>query len=357
MKKEQKQQVIPLFGQGSTEIRKINKNFFDNSGLKNGLWYSGGKIVGNSSGWYVCFRVIGGKTYYISKKNGRTQNEALGLYACTTKVSPKEGTEVLDEWINSLGDYKELKIETSPNANYLFIGLAAGNTSVVTETIQALAVEELQAEIGNTKTDHKEHQQADYLLYIQQEMLKGDYFIKEVDGWKEVHGFGKYIFTGLEEYIKSPLASEEYLRSYIRTSIVSNMKTNGKMFTTRFKDIGMYSSTTTGNRIACSPQFHTQISVEYLEENTAEAYKALLAKWKTEGNPLVAFYELATPTKLACTEEQSAVLEELSNLDLFEGVNNIITVEDIALLKLKYVADTKMYLENYINSKIAESEN
>lgn len=357
MKKEQKQQVIPLFGQGSTEIRKINKNFFDNSGLKNGLWYSGGKIVGNSSGWYVCFRVIGGKTYYISKKNGKTQNSNLTLYACTTEVSPKQGVDILDTWTVSTGEYKELEYSTSENARYLFLGLAAGNSSVITEEIRNLAIEGLQVEIGNTKTDYVEHEQTNYILDIQQEMLTGDYFELTNSGWEEVHGFGKYIFTGLEEYIKSPLSSEEYLRSYIRTSIVSNMKTNGKMLTTRYKDIGMYNASTIGNRIACSPQFHTQISVEYLEENTAEAYKALLAKWKTEGNPLVAFYELATPTKLACTEEQSAVLEELSNLDLFEGVNNIITVEDIALLKLKYVADTKMYLENYINSKIAESEN
>lgn len=250
-----------------------------------------------------------------------------------------------------------MEYSTSKNAKYLFLGLVAGTASVVTEEIRNLAIEGLQVEIVSSKTNYVEHQQTDYLLYIQQEMLTGDYFELTNSGWKEVHGFEKYIFTGLEEYIKSPLSSEEYLRSYIRTSIVSNMKTNGKMLTTRYKDIGMYNASTIGNRIACSPQFHTQISVEYLEENTAEAYKALLAKWKTEGNPLVAFYELATPTKLACTEEQSAVLEELSNLDLFEGTNNIITAEDIALLKLKYVANAKMYVDTQIDERLSNIEN
>ena len=71
---------------------------------------------------------------------------------------------------------------------------------------------------------------------------------------------------------------------------------------------------------------------------------------------MVVYYELATPTKLPCTAEQSAVLEELSNLDLFDGTNNIITAEDIALLKLKYALDVKTYVNNLIASQTTESE-
>ena len=82
------------------------------------------------------------------------------------------------------------------------------------------------------------------------------------------------------------------------------------------------------------------------ELTTANEFKQQLTNWKNEGNPLVVYYPLETPTKLACTEQQSAVLEELSNLDLFEGVNNIITAEDIALLKLSYIQQTNEKIKN-----------
>ena len=196
-------------------------------------------------------------------------------------------------------------------------------------------------------------EETDYLLYIQQEMLSGDYFVKEADGWKEVHNFGKYVFDGTENYIKSPLSDDDYLKTYANTAIISTeeIKFDGKMFATRYKNIGIYSSSTTDNRIACRSQLHTQISTEFLTENTAEAYKALLAEWKNEGKPLAVFYELINQIKLACTEAQSAVLEELNNLSLFNGVNNIITAEDIALLKLKYALNAKIYIDNLLTKQ------
>ena len=167
-----------------------------------------------------------------------------------------------------------------------------------------------------------------------------------------MHGFGKYVFDGTENYIKSPLSDDDYLKTYTNTPIISaeEIKFDGKMFATRYKNIGIYSSSTTDNRIACRSQLHTQISTEFLTENTAEAYKALLTEWKNEGNPLVVFYELINPTKLACTEAQSAVLEELNNLDLYKPVTNIITTEDIALLKLKYSLDVETYVDNKLNT-------
>ena len=87
------------------------------------------------------------------------------------------------------------------------------------------------------------------------------------------------------------------------------------------------------------------------ELSTADEFKQQLTNWKNEGNPLVVYYPLETPTKLACTEQQSAVLEQLSNLDLFEGVNNIITTEDIALLKLKYALNAKIYIDNLLTKQ------
>ena len=344
------------YGQGSTLISKINKNFYDKTNaIQRGLWGNNNSNLINTNyvGWYVIVKIIGGKTYTISRKNGEEENSYLQLAGTSTADFPANGVEMLNRWTQDLqNNGKKLQIQTAENANYLLIGLAAGQISEITEEVQTLAMEELMVNIEDTATNYVEHQQTDYLLYIQQEMLQGDYFIKEADGWKEVHGFGKYVFDGTENYVKSPLSDDDYLKAYTNTATISaeEIKFDGKMFATRYKNIGIYSSSTTDNRIACRSQLHTQISTEFLTENTAEAYKALLAKWKNEGNPLVVFYELINPTKLACTETQSAVLEELNNMDLFEGVNNIITAEDIALLKLKYSLDVKSYVDNKISS-------
>lgn len=87
------------------------------------------------------------------------------------------------------------------------------------------------------------------------------------------------------------------------------------------------------------------------ELTTIDEFKQQLANWNNNGKPLIVYYPLETPTKLACTEEQSAVLEELNNLDLFNGVNNIITTEDIALLKLKYALNAKIYIDNLLTKQ------
>ena len=107
-----------------------------------------------------------------------------------------------------------------------------------------------------------------YVLPIQQEMLKGDYFLKELDIWKEVHNWQK-------------------IDSY-----------NGESITTDY--ISTTGSLTTGATV---------------------------------------FYKLQTPKKIPCTEEQSKILNQLNALDLFEGVNDITTTENIALLQLKYVSN------------------
>lgn len=66
------------------------------------------------------------------------------------------------------------------------------------------------------------------------------------------------------------------------------------------------------------------------------------------------YYVSDTTTELDLTEEQKQVLNELNNIELFKGVNNIYTEQDLALLQLNYTADTKMYIDNKISSQKKE---
>ena len=119
------------------------------------------------------------------------------------------------------------------------------------------------------KIENKDRTQTKvYTLPIQKEMLTGDYFTKETDGWKEIH-----VWEKIDSY-------------------------NGETITTDY--ISTTGTLTTGATV---------------------------------------YYKLQTAVKLNCTEEQIEVLEQLNNLELFEGINYISTTENIALLKLKYATN------------------
>lgn len=142
---------------------KHGKNLYKGQQIINGLWTSGTTVASNSNGWYIVIPIIGGYTYTVSRKNGKANNSDLALGALSTATYPVNGTNIVDKWVLNSVDSKELTIKTSKNANYLFIGLVAGNTSVVTDTVKELALEELQIEIGN-KTDYKAPIENDILV-------------------------------------------------------------------------------------------------------------------------------------------------------------------------------------------------
>ena len=194
---------------------------------------------------------------------------------------------------------------------------------------------------STTSTDYEEHQEDNYILPIQQEMLNGDYFELEEDGWKEVHGWNKLTFTGNENLNKSGSATDEVF--------VATLDINDGIEEKGYSNYFKYSNgIAIGNFLVYNNGSNIRFCVDGTEITTIEQFKVLLQQKNSEGNPLYVFYKSATPTKLACTEEQSAVLDKLNNLDLFKNTNNIITTEDIALLKLNYVVDTKTYVDNKI---------
>lgn len=244
---------------GSTEISKINKNIYDIT-----KYPFTNRIAYNSSGEQVFWAGYCGILDYFSVK-GNTQytfsNNLNKPIYCGLVFYNK------DKQVISAISTNTTTFTTPENCKYI-------RFAIQSDTLPTW----VQIEVGNTATSNVEHQQEDYLLYIQQEMLEGDYFVKEEDGWKEVHGWNK-----IESY-------------------------NGESITT-----------------------------EYIS-TTGELTIGATIFYKTE------------QYKLPCTEEQIAVLEELNNLDLYKPVTNIITTEDIALLKLKYSLDVETYVDNKLNT-------
>lgn len=315
-------------GQGSTKISKINKNFFNIN--KYPFTQS---VAYNSSGERIFWSgYCGILDYFPVKENTQyTFSNNLNKPILYGLVFYSEEKQIISAITSNTTTFT-----TPEKCKYI-------RFAIQSDTLPTW----VQIEIGNTKTSNIEHQQTDYLLYIQQEMLSEDYFVKEADGWKEVHNWDKIIFTGNENWSKSSATIiDRFLLNVSDLTPINNVN-KLDIYSNYFKS-GVYNNSELGYI------WHNgkNLAVNYSDYTTTtlEEFKAKLQELYNAGNPLYAFYKTETSTKLSCTEEQSAVLEELNNLDLFEGVNNIITAEDVALLKLNYIADTKTYIDNKLNT-------
>ena len=167
-------------------------------------------------------------------------------------------------------------------------------------------------------------EETDYLLYIQQEMLNGDYFVKEADGWKEVHIWNKLIFTGQENWDKSGASTDEI---FVATLDIEN-GVDGYGYSNYFRYYGHV-------EIGCFSVYNNGANIRFCVDSSVisdiNRFKTMLADKYNAGNPAYAFYKTTTTTKLSCTEEQNTILNELSNNMSFVGENNIYTSGDLPI--------------------------
>ena len=84
------------------------------------------------------------------------------------------------------------------------------------------------------------------------------------------------------------------------------------------------------------------------DKETLEKFKAYLAEQKTAGTPVKLEYELETEEIEAYTEEQQTQRDQLQNAKTYKTVTNVFT--DNAEVEMNYIADTKTYVDNEINS-------
>lgn len=314
------------YGQGSTKISKINKNIYDIA-----KYPFTNRIAYTSAGEQVFWDgYCGILDYFPVKENTQyTFSNNLNKPILYGLVFYDKDKQFISATTSSTTTFT-----TTEKCEYI-------RFAIQSDTLPSW----VQIEVGATATDYIEHQQEDYLLYIQREMLKEDYFIKEADGWKEAHGIIKIVIDGVNTKARNLklIANNTMIQFAVDSEKALNK--NGIAVSNCFKQSKNWSVI---NTVVISDlgtlYFHCKSDV--ISEITNDAMNALLQQMYEQGNPLICYATATNSEKLTCTKEQSAVLEELNNLELFEGVNNIITTEDIALLKLKYALDVETYVDN-----------
>lgn len=314
------------FGEGTVSTIISNKNLFDkNNYIKiiQGQFTSTGEFNNDTRHITVLIRCKGNLELSVYMKNANKYMS--GTLACFSEM-PNPGVTMPIKISNRPN---ALNIVTPAETKYLAIYLGATfheNWTSMQDIIDSVML--VEGNVSLTSTDYVEHQEQNFTMPVQREMLEGDYFVKEADGWKEVHYRPILTFTGNENFtsaIQNNIIQFSYSMNFVdRTPICNYFKNTTTWWTENTIVVG---SSLDAIYFQCSLTDFPDI----------QTFKNWLTEKYNSGNPVIIYYKLATPTKLPCTEEQSAVLDELNNMDLFDGVNNIITAEDIALLQMTLV--------------------
>lgn len=343
--------------EGTANLAILNEGIIEQNGVTVDIKEGNIKINGtNTTTNTLLFKVgtvklIEGETYYF-KRFGTVNG--TGLYVNNS------GTQT---W----GQSSETSFIAKATGTFGIV-LTVG-TSTINNTIQQILVSKISgrnwiegkvpipsveypSEISTVKDnikiiiDNDNSEQKEYNLVVQQEMLQNDKF--DLLNNKEVHIWKKIILNGTENWQQSSVYNNVF---YL---VINDMMTDinkAELISNQYKYEGYITDTAEIQNNKCYTykqyQFTNNKAVYVRNDNftTLESFKASLAE-----KNMTLYYVSDTTTELDLTEEQKETLNQLNNLELFKGVNNIYTEQDLALLQLNYTADTKMYIDNKIAS-------
>lgn len=278
-----------------------------------------------------------GNYKFISETSGQVSTNDIHAYIYGSSSATRPYIQRISE-----SQKKEITFEFTNNENYYAYVWIKRGTTLTNFTMKFMLKR------ADDNSDYVQNEQKEYNLPIQQEMLDGDYF--DLENNNEVHNWG-YINTKNVTNLAVLLnTSSGDFRRYSVNLKINDRKTGEylKILCTHFKYTDSRWHEYEGicgwesGQTFCIGTFNKEL-------DTAEKMKNYLLN-----NDVEIYYELAEQEELDLTEEQKEGLNQLNNLELFKGVNNIYTEQNLALLQLNYVADTKMYIDNKIASQNKE---
>lgn len=233
---------------------------------------------------------------------------------------------------------KTSEITIPDNVNYIVFFINFGISSITQDIIDE---DKIQVEEGST-TDYVEHKEQSYIIPTQREMLEGDYF--DWDNEEEVHTWNKLVLNGTEKIGISGASTDEIL------AVVYDI--NNAIDGFGYSNCFLYSSQVALNKLnVYNNGKNLRVCVDKSKFVDLESFKSKIIELYNEGTPVVVYYKLVTPTRLAFTDEQKAVAKKLNNARTYKNVTNIYSTDEISpILSLDYAKD----LETLLTSKESE---
>lgn len=301
--------------QGCVKVTKCNTNLYDGKNEVGGI-NNDGSLSSTTDRW----RTIN----YINVKS--LKNLIIRVYDIET--SGALGRYCLyDDKYNFLSSAQILNTKTDlkvDNASYLkfwFLNEKVASSAQVQVQVQ---VEE-----GTTAKEYNKHEEQSYIMPVQQEMLENDYF--DYDNEEEVHTWGKLVLNGTEKIGISGASTDAIL------AVVYDI--NNAIDGFGYSNCFLYSSQVALNKLnVYNNGKNLRVCVDKSKFVDLESFKSKIIELYNEGTPVVVYYKLVTPTRLAFTDEQKAVAKELNNARTYKNVTNI-TTDSKAILSLDYAKD------------------
>ena len=321
--------------QGSVKVTKCNKNILKNTAVSGKL--NGVNRTVKEDGSVI---INGTSTAWANLTVGTIQGDGNSYIL--------SGSPSNSEIFLTVNNTKEGDIAQSKNgSDAIFLPLKGSTYSVIVcipskKTFNNEVVKPLIRTVNDEDNTYIKHQEQTYIMPVQQEMLEDDYF--DWDNEEEVHTWNKLVLDGTETFNswtgKAPSGYSVFFSKILINTINSqgDLKCNALKYIENPWESGK-------NAIGLQRTFkELYISIESKYASTLEEFKTYLKSQYDTGTPVIIYYMLATPTRLAFTDDQKAVAKELNNARTYKNVTNI-TTDSIAILDLDYAKDLEELTE------------
>ena len=203
---------------------------------------------------------------------------------------------------------------------------------------------------NDNPSDYESNKKGIVTLDIQQDMLTGDSF--DLVNSKEIHNWKKIVFKGTEQwgfYDGSAVPFGIYIADLV---LPPSQQEIPAVMCNQYKACKWAEVSSAGDYSVSNSGGANFLRFRDINCSTLDEFKAKLAEQYSKGTPVELWYKSTQKTELDLTEAQIKVLEKLSKLRFYKGINNIFTTEDIALLQAKYSVDIQTKINNVISTQL-----
>lgn len=339
------------YGQGSVEIKKTSANYYN---VKS---YAGSNpplvdkddwitLTGNNtetSAKYLNYFTENlnlniGKNYWIVAEIKNVSGK--GTFHVTSRDVGREDGQFFGNPIQiaeiKKGDKVIFQKTAMASANFglrTFVSLSQGESCNITFRLSVL-----ETEPNKSNWKYVPYKKETKILPIQKPMLIRDCFDKLNN--KEVHTWKKIVLDGVNNKVTQTTTNQsgKYRYQYIDKDFKNCSLSEEKAYCTHLQ---LIEKNKTYDKIVGFTVSNGALLI-YTDGDTAVNFNTKLQKEN------YIFYIPVIESayeKIDLTPEQTKVLDELNNFQTYKPVTNI-TTDSIAKLKLKYIADTKTYMDN-----------
>ena len=349
------------FGEGTVSTIISNKNL-RNNGENYENWRptstSDGTITYNSKGFKVTTeggnsRLINlrelphledGKTYILSYKVTELPS-GKGVQARYIK---NDGTEEYGGAVTQSGKIGKLTITDTDIKTLTIFGQSGISGS--------FAIEDIQIEENTTSTDYVEHQEQNFTMPVQREMLEEDYF--DLDTLEEVHNWNEIdISTLLSKDIAIGSAStDEYY--VFQIPLCSETQRAKEVLCEKFKFLGFETASVSRKEEGITINTDAKrfgrvwIKASRLSEKSISAF----LNWCSEENIIAKALIEDVETRLPMTAEQITIAKQIKNtLISYKDTTHVYSEDKISpIFKCSAIADMTAMLDNLQAQILAE---